>query len=787
MKKIFIILSFILCSVFGWSQITPIHTGLITGFPSWIHNSCFQYGSGNDYVGMLTSTSYIISPSMDFTGCSNISLNFKARTYGGINIAENTITVSISTDNGVTWIILGTSCPTTTTLTAMTSFDLSMYIGTQVKIKLSMAGSNADIGVGVDDISITGTCGVLCSSPTISTQPLSYTKCVGDAVTFSVTASCVSGTVSYQWRKAGTNIIGANSSTYSIPSIASTDVGNYDVVVTCVCGANPITTSNLVSLTVNSSPTISGTTSTTVGGNTTLTGSIAPGTWSSGTPTVATINSSGVVTGVSSGTSIITYTVTATGCTATTTVTITAAGGPCSSITPMTLGSTYTGTLLYTSSDWGSYTGCSYTESGDEIVYSYTPTTTGSYILNGTESYGDPDFYIMNTCGCNGTNIYGSCWNNGDISVALTASTTYYFIVDNYSAVNTAQYSIKISGTAGSPVNESCASAINVLPLPVSGTPYATSGTLGITDDCSGTPYFDVFYKITPSCSGDYTFDMGNSNGDTYMNIYQGTCCSGTLIGYDDDSYGSLDPLITVTLTSATTYYIECGSYSSSGMSGSSYNFNVSTTCSGGGCTPPTTQSTIGSYTNNTTGTSLTVNWTRGNGSKVIVVARLSSSTDVSPTNSVSYTASSTFGSGNTTGTGNYIVYNGIGTSVNITGLTSGSSYTFTIYEYNTVGTCYNLPGSASVVTTYSSSVKIEPNMTGALIDGCDCASPTGEGYNEILFFNTGSYSVKLSTSTSNFNIYYGTSTSSMSNYTGSITSNTPYVTSLNMTSSGSC
>ena len=93
----------------------------------------------------------------------------------------------------------------------------------------------------------------------------------------------VSGTVSYQWRKAGTNIIGANSSTYSIPSIASTDVGNYDVVVTCVCGANPITTSNLVSLTVNSSPTISGTTSTTVGGNTTLTGSIAPGTWSSGT------------------------------------------------------------------------------------------------------------------------------------------------------------------------------------------------------------------------------------------------------------------------------------------------------------------------------------------------------------------------------------------------------------------------------------------------------------------------------------------------------------------------
>jgi hypothetical protein len=60
-------------------------------------------------------------------------LVFTARTYGGNNTAENTITVSISTDNGSSWTVLGARRPTSTSLVAQQAFDLSSYNGTQVK------------------------------------------------------------------------------------------------------------------------------------------------------------------------------------------------------------------------------------------------------------------------------------------------------------------------------------------------------------------------------------------------------------------------------------------------------------------------------------------------------------------------------------------------------------------------------------------------------------------------------------------------------------------------------
>ena len=66
-----------------------------------------------------------------------------------------------------------------------------------------------------------------------------------------------------------------------------------------------------------------------------------------------------------------------------------------------------------------------------------------------------------------------------------------------------------------------------------------------------------------------------------------------------------------------------------------------------------------------------------------MIVARLSSALAVAPTNNTLYAASAVFGSANTTGTGNFIVYMGSGTSVNVTGLTALTGYTFDVYEYN--------------------------------------------------------------------------------------------------------
>ena len=128
-----------------------------------------------------------------------------------------------------------------------------------------------------------------------------------------------------------------------------------------------------------------------------------------------------------------------------------------------------------------------------------------------------------------------------------------------------------------------------------------------------------------------------------------------------------------------------------------------------GACTQPSTQATTSAYTNNNTGNSVTVNWARGNGNNILVVGRLSSTSAVTPSSGTAYTANSTFGSGNTTGTNNFVVYNGTGTSVTVTGLTSGNTYAFDLYEYNTTGTCYKTPSATSSVTVSCATISSNP------------------------------------------------------------------------------
>ena len=88
--------------------------------------------------------------------------------------------------------------------------------------------------------------------PVIVTQPANQAACVGSSATFSVTAT---GTgLTYQWRKNGINISGANSSSYTTPAVGTIDNGaTYSVVIT---SSGCTVTSNNATLTVNSPPTM---------------------------------------------------------------------------------------------------------------------------------------------------------------------------------------------------------------------------------------------------------------------------------------------------------------------------------------------------------------------------------------------------------------------------------------------------------------------------------------------------------------------------------------------------
>ena len=120
----------------------------------------------------------------------------------------------------------------------------------------------------------------------------------------------------------------------------------------------------------------------------------------------------------------------------------------------------------------------------------------------------------------------------------------------------------------------------------------------------------------------------------------------------------------------------------------------------------PTTQATL--MTGTPTVNSINLGWTRGNGDNVIVLAHESAAVDSDPLSGTTYTADANFsGAPEQIGVGNYVVYNGSATSVNVTGLATGTTYHFAIYEYNDLGTCYLIPGLTGNYTTLVASPTI--------------------------------------------------------------------------------
>ena len=119
------------------------------------------------------------------------------------------------------------------------------------------AGNYTVVVSGACGSPVTSSTAVLtvCTTPSITSQPQSLTRSVGQSATFTVTATGT--TLTYQWRKNGGNLTGATSSSYTISSVATGDAGNYTVVVSGACGS-PVTSSTAVlTVTTCTNPSIS--------------------------------------------------------------------------------------------------------------------------------------------------------------------------------------------------------------------------------------------------------------------------------------------------------------------------------------------------------------------------------------------------------------------------------------------------------------------------------------------------------------------------------------------------
>ena len=206
------------------------------------------------------------------------------------------------------------------------------------------------------------------ATPGVISGQISACKGVG-GLTYSIAA--IPNTASYIWTTPADWTITAGQGTKTITATAGNTSGDITVKANNICGTSA--TASTLPLVINPLPTITGSLNVCVGSTTLLLGSetknpINP--WVSDNPSFATVDNSGLVTGVAEGTSIITYT-NDNGCRVSATVSVTPpVGTPVFTIGPTSSRNQGVETITYKATATNS-TG---------ITYTLSPASAGTFI-----------------------------------------------------------------------------------------------------------------------------------------------------------------------------------------------------------------------------------------------------------------------------------------------------------------------------------------------------------------------------------------------------------------------
>ncbi|WP_081169094.1 T9SS type A sorting domain-containing protein [Niastella populi] len=166
-------------------------------------------------------------------------------------------------------------------------------------------------------------------------------------------------------------------------------------------------------------------------------------------------------------------------------------------------------------------------------------------------------------------------------------------------------------------------------------------------------------------------------------------------------SSGASGNFTVTNLAPNTTYYVSAWEYNGSSAPaylepGSTYSF---TTTDVPGATTPTVAAAA-PVISAVDGNKFTFKFTGGNGAGRIVVMRAGSAVSFTPASATNYTANASFGSGANLGSDQYVVYNGTGNTVSITGLQPATTYHLTVFEYNGTGTLQRYLTSSVLAAT---------------------------------------------------------------------------------------
>jgi hypothetical protein len=236
------------------SSATPPYNSSVTLVPT--------FSGGTGVIGSMGVGSSDITASAVSGGSYPTPLLTSAKTYtltvrdSKGNVASTTCLVT-PTMVTITPIVPAnqTFAPGLITFTATASGGLtnnlvwSASVGTfsgNVWTSPTVVGTYTITATSVDEPSVFVTTTASISAPVIVTQPASQHVCTGGSIVLSVTATYAA---SYQWSLNSVPITGATSATYTIPSAAAGNAGNYSVTVTNGAGS---VTSNFAVVAVGS-------------------------------------------------------------------------------------------------------------------------------------------------------------------------------------------------------------------------------------------------------------------------------------------------------------------------------------------------------------------------------------------------------------------------------------------------------------------------------------------------------------------------------------------------------